>query len=95
MISQAWHNPDFLSHFIVNCHVTDYNSPMIKTFADKETQQVFVQGKSKNIPPDLIRMAVRRLEYINLATNINDWGCRQAIDYIVLKVNEKGNIQFQ
>ena len=52
--------------------MTDYNSPMIKTFADKETQQVFVQGKSKNIPPDLIRMAVRRLEYINLATNIND-----------------------
>lgn len=52
--------------------MTEHNSPMIKTFADKETQQVFVQGKSKNIPPDLIRMAVRRLEYINLATNIND-----------------------
>jgi len=45
---------------------------MIKTFADKETQQVFVRGKSKNIPPDLMRRAIRRLEYINLATIIND-----------------------
>lgn len=52
--------------------MTDYIGPMIKTFADKETQLVFVQGKSKNIPPDLIRRAIRRLEYINLATNIND-----------------------
>jgi proteic killer suppression protein len=45
---------------------------MIKTFADKETQQVFVKGKSKHLPPDLIRRAVRRLEYIHWATNIND-----------------------
>jgi proteic killer suppression protein len=45
---------------------------MIKTFADKETQQVFVKGKSRRLPPDLIRRAVRRLEYINWATNLND-----------------------
>jgi len=45
---------------------------MIKTFADKETQQVFVKGKSKHLPPDLIRRAVRRLEYINWATILND-----------------------
>ncbi len=45
---------------------------MIKTFADKETQQVFVKGKSKRLPPDLIRRAIRRLEYIHWATNLND-----------------------
>ena len=45
---------------------------MIKTFADKETQRVFVSGKSKKIPSDLIRRAIRRLEYIHWATNIND-----------------------
>ena len=45
---------------------------MIKTFADKETQQLFVKGKSKRIPPDLIRRAIRRLEYINLTTILND-----------------------
>ena len=45
---------------------------MIKTFADKETQQVFIAGKSKRLPPDLIRRAVRRLEYIHWATSIDD-----------------------
>jgi len=45
---------------------------MIKTFAEKETQQVFVKGKSKRLPPDLIRRAIRRLEYIHWATSLND-----------------------
>jgi proteic killer suppression protein len=45
---------------------------MIKTFADKETQQVFVKGKSKRLPPDLIRRAIRRLEFIHWATTLND-----------------------
>jgi proteic killer suppression protein len=45
---------------------------VIKTFADKETHQVFVKGKSKRLPPDLIRGAIRRLEYIHWATTLND-----------------------
>jgi len=45
---------------------------MIKTFANKETHQLYVKGKSKRLPPDLIGRAIRRLEYINLATKIND-----------------------
>ena len=45
---------------------------MIKTFADKETQQIFVKGKSKQLPPDLIRRAIRRMEYIHFATKLND-----------------------
>jgi len=45
---------------------------MIKTFSDKETQQLFIKGKSKRLPPNLIRRALRRLEYINLAIIIND-----------------------
>ena len=45
---------------------------MIKTFADKETQQIFVSGKSKRLPSGLARRAVRRLEYIDLAKNLND-----------------------
>lgn len=45
---------------------------MIKTFADKETQQLFTTGKSRRLPPDLINRAIRRLEYINYATTLND-----------------------
>jgi len=45
---------------------------MIKTFVDKETRQLYLKGKSKRLPPDLIERAIRHLEYINLATNLND-----------------------
>ena len=45
---------------------------MIKTFADKETQQLYIKGKSRHLPTDLIKRAIRRLEYINLATALKD-----------------------
>jgi proteic killer suppression protein len=45
---------------------------MIQTFANKETQQLFITGKSKRLPPDLVKRAIRRLEYINLANDLND-----------------------
>jgi proteic killer suppression protein len=45
---------------------------MIKSFADKETQRLFIKGKSKQLPPDLIRRAIRRLEYLHLATRLDD-----------------------
>ena len=45
---------------------------MIKTFADKETQQLFTHGTSRRLPPDLIRRAIRRLEYIHWATTLHD-----------------------
>jgi len=45
---------------------------MIKTFADKETQQLFIVGKSRRLAPDLAKRAARRLEYIHYATNLND-----------------------
>ena len=57
---------------IDNCHVTDYNLFMIKTFANKETQLLFITGKSKRLPPDLIKRAIRRLEYVHYATTLDD-----------------------
>ena len=45
---------------------------MIKTFANKETEQLFIIGKSRRLAPDLAKRAVRRLEYIHYATNLND-----------------------
>ena len=45
---------------------------MIKTFADRHTQELYVTGKSKRLPPDLLRRAIRRLEYINFATCLDD-----------------------
>jgi proteic killer suppression protein len=45
---------------------------VIRTFSDKETQRLFVKGTSKRLPPNLIRRALRRLEYIHLAKTLND-----------------------
>ncbi len=45
---------------------------MIKTFANGETQRLFTTGKSKRLPPELIRRALRRLEYIHLSKDLRD-----------------------
>jgi len=54
------------------CHVIRYESVVIKTFADKHTWNFFATGKSKRLQPDLLRRAMRRLEYIDLATCLGD-----------------------
>lgn len=63
---------------------------MIKTFADKETQQVFITGKSKRLPPDLIQRAIRRLEYIHWATSIDDLRVPPSNRLHPLKDNREG-----
>ncbi len=45
---------------------------MIKTFADKHTQEIYITGRSKRLSPDILKRAIRRLEYINLASGLND-----------------------
>jgi addiction module HigA family antidote len=45
---------------------------MIQTVADRETQQFFVTGKSKRLPPDLVKRALRWLEYLHVAAHLND-----------------------
>lgn len=53
-------------------HVTRYSDNMIKTFADKHTQQLYLTGKSRRLPSDVISRAVRRLEFIDLAASLDD-----------------------
>lgn len=45
---------------------------MIKTFADRPTEELYSTGRSRRFPPDIVRRAVRKLEYINLATGLDD-----------------------
>jgi toxin HigB-1 len=45
---------------------------MIKSFADKYTEELYVTGRSRRFPPDIIRRALRRLEYIDHATGLDD-----------------------
>jgi proteic killer suppression protein len=52
--------------------VTVYDGDVIKTFADRHTQELYTTGKSKRFPPDIAKRAARKLEYIDLATRLDD-----------------------
>jgi proteic killer suppression protein len=54
------------------CHVIVYIYPVIKTFADRSTQELYTDGRSKRLPPDIVRRAVRKLEYIDNAATLDD-----------------------
>lgn len=45
---------------------------MIKNFADKHTQNLYLTGKSQKISPALLKRAIRKLEYIDLAASPDD-----------------------
>lgn len=45
---------------------------MIKTFADRHTEKLFVTGRSRRLSPDIVRRARRKLESIDLAARLDD-----------------------
>lgn len=45
---------------------------MIQTFADAETQSFFVKGKSRRLPPEILKRAAMRLIQLNAAERIED-----------------------
>ena len=45
---------------------------MIDSFADKITGNVFNGTRVKKLPPDLIKTAQRKLQYLNAAVTLND-----------------------
>ena len=45
---------------------------MIESFASAETERLFATGKSRRLPPDILRRAVMRLTQLDAATVIDD-----------------------
>lgn len=45
---------------------------MIKTFADKQTESLYLTGRSRHLPPDLVQRAIRRLEFLSYAVTLDD-----------------------
>lgn len=45
---------------------------MIESFASAETERLFATGKSRRLPPDILRRAVMRLTQLDAATIIDD-----------------------
>ena len=49
-----------------------YNCDVIESFASAETERLFATGKSRRLPPDILRRAVMRLTQLDAATVIDD-----------------------
>ncbi|CAN5193188.1 type II toxin-antitoxin system RelE/ParE family toxin [soil metagenome] len=45
---------------------------MIKTFADRQTEELFHTGKGKKVPADVARRALRKLEAVHVAAQLAD-----------------------
>jgi proteic killer suppression protein len=45
---------------------------VIRTFADRHTKGLYETGKSKRFPSAIWKRALRRLEYLDLATRLSD-----------------------
>lgn len=45
---------------------------MIESFGNPETERLFGTGKSRRLPPDILRRAVMRLTQLDAATDVND-----------------------
>ena len=65
---------------------------MIKTFADRHTQGLFATGKSKRLPSDILRRARRKLEYIDLATRLDDLRVPRGNRLHQLRRDRKGQV---
>ena len=45
---------------------------MIRSFRDKDTEKLFRRERSKAVPPDVQRVALRKLAQVDAAANIQD-----------------------
>jgi proteic killer suppression protein len=63
---------------------------MIKTFADRRTRDLFLTGTAKRFPADLLLRAVRKLEYVDLATSLDDLKVPPGNRLHTLKDDRKG-----
>jgi len=63
---------------------------MIKTFADGHTQSLFETSRSRRLPPDITRRAVRKLEYVDLATRLDDLRVPPGNRFHALEGDRKG-----
>lgn len=63
---------------------------MIQSFSDADTQYLFEEGKSKKLPPDIQRRALRKLEFVDNAEVLEDLRMPPGNRLHALKGNRKG-----
>jgi toxin HigB-1 len=68
---------------------------VIRSFGDSRTQQLWLTGKSKRFPPNLIQSALRKLLLINVATRLDDLRVPPGNRLEALKADRAGQFSIQ
>jgi toxin HigB-1 len=68
---------------------------VIKAFADRHTRDLYMEGRSKRIPPEITRRAIRKLEYVDLATGLDDLKVPPSNQLHELERERKGQFAIQ
>ena len=63
---------------------------MIKTFADRRTKELYESGRAKRFPPDVAKRDGRKLEYVDLASKLEDLRSPPGNRLHALEGNRKG-----
>jgi proteic killer suppression protein len=63
---------------------------VIKTFADRRTRDLFLNGQAKRFPSDVAARAARKLEYVDLAKKLDDLKVPPGNRLHALKDDRKG-----
>ncbi len=63
---------------------------MIKSFADRQTEELFRTGKARRVPTDVARRALRKLEAVHVAARLSDLRVPPGNQLHVLKGDRAG-----
>ena len=63
---------------------------MIRSFASAETERFFATGKSRRLPPEILKRAAMRLTQLNAATSVEDLRFPPSNRLEALKGDRKG-----
>ena len=63
---------------------------MISSFADKDTEKLYITGKSKRYPSTIIKTALRKLDYLNKVKALSDLEAPPGNRLEILKGDLKG-----
>lgn len=63
---------------------------MITSFADKDTEKLYISGKSRRFPTTIINASLRKLDYLNRAKTLQDLEAPQGNRLEALKGDLKG-----
>lgn len=80
----------FLIYSLDLCTLNGYDTPLIKSFADKETEKVYNQVFSRKLPHDIQRVALRKLIMIDNAGCLEDLRVPPANHLEMLSGNRAG-----